>query len=204
MRKKNILLTADRFLWVVLQIRAICEQKTDESILNALKDLPKDLPSTFNRILQKVQLEDAADPSHSRKILSVVAAARRPLTKEELRVAICIEPGQMEWNPKKLDNKIDRSLHCGGLLILDELHLTVHFAHQSVKQYLISAAAETEIPDYHMKPMEVDIRLGKISVTYLHFGMSSREIQKSNVLSAPKLDNLTSAIAEGSFTSVLN
>ena len=193
----------DRFLWVVLQIEAICQQRTDEGILNALKDLPKDLPSTFNRILQKVQLEDAADPSHSRKILGAVAAARRPLTKEELRVAICIEPGQMEWNPRKLDNKIDRSLHCGGLLILDELHLTIHFAHQSVKQHLISAAAETEIPDYHMKPLEADIHLGKISVTYLHFGMSSREIEKSNPGSMPKLDHLTSAIVSGDLTSAV-
>ncbi|KAH7120338.1 hypothetical protein B0J13DRAFT_162983 [Dactylonectria estremocensis] len=41
------------FLWVVLQIGSLCLAKTDEAIRQALANLPRDLPSTFCRILKQ-------------------------------------------------------------------------------------------------------------------------------------------------------
>ena len=64
---------------MAFQIDSICSQKTDEAILMALEDLPKDLPETFNRILRKLERSNAGDPRFCKAVLDLVAAAQRPL-----------------------------------------------------------------------------------------------------------------------------
>lgn len=49
----------------------ICFQKTDEAILTALDDFPKDLPDTLKRILQKLHRSDAAHPQFCTKIFDL-------------------------------------------------------------------------------------------------------------------------------------
>lgn len=99
------LLVIDRFLWVAFQLDSICSQETDESIVNTLQSLPKDLPETFDRILRKLEQSKAADPRLRKKIFEVVAAAQRPLTLEELNDAISVvstqQPGRALHGTKR-------------------------------------------------------------------------------------------------------
>lgn len=44
-----------RFLWVALQIHDICERRTDAGIRSVMKDLPKGLPATYERTLNKIK-----------------------------------------------------------------------------------------------------------------------------------------------------
>ena len=167
---------------MVFQIDSICSQETDEAILAALKDLPKDLPDTFNRILRKLQHSNATAPRFCRKIFDLVAAAQRPLTLEELREAVSVKPGETTWDTSKLVNDMLRVLSdsCGSLVAVDEEHLTVHFAHHSVKQHLLSEPIESDIRKYHINMDEADLYLGDIIVTYLNFGIFDRELTKTN------------------------
>lgn len=64
------------FLWVVMQIEALCHEKTDESILEALANLPRDLPETFSRILSRAGM---LGEEYQKLTLKLVIAARRPL-----------------------------------------------------------------------------------------------------------------------------
>ncbi|MCJ1465075.1 hypothetical protein MMC07_003691 [Pseudocyphellaria aurata] len=159
------------FLWVAFQIDSICSQKTDETILATLKDLPKDLPETFDRILQKLQHSNVADPEYCRKIFDLMAAAQRPLTLEELCEAVSVVPGKIWWDASKLVNDMHRSLSdsCGSLVTVDEEHLTVHFTHHSVKQYLLTRPTESGTRNYFIDTKEADRYIGNVIVTYLNF-----------------------------------
>ncbi|MCJ1461962.1 hypothetical protein MMC07_000562 [Pseudocyphellaria aurata] len=188
------------FLWVVFQIDSICSQKTDEAILRALENLPKDLPDTFNRILRKLQHSDAADPQFSRKIFNMLAAAQRPLTLEELREAVSIRPGVTSWDASKIVNDMLRSLldSCGSLVAIDEEYLTVHFAHHSVKQHLLSKPSCSEMMEYHVDIQEADLYLGDVTVTYLNLGGFDRQLAKAESTKTWQSRHFPSAILGGS------
>ena len=162
------LLTIDRYLWIIFQIDSICSQKTDESILNTLRDLPKDLPETFNRVLQKLKQSKDSDPTLCKKVFELVTAAQRPLTLGELRYAVSIVPGDTIWDTSKLINDVQKVVKCcGSFLIVDEEYITVHFIHHSVKQYLLSSLTDLKENQYHVDPIGADLLLGEICVTCL-------------------------------------
>lgn len=185
---------------MAFQIDSICSQKTDEAILAALGDLPKDLPETFNRVLRKLQHPNAAHPQFGKVIFDLVAAARRPLTLEELREAISIVPGETSWDASKLVNDMLRSLidSCGSLVAIDEEHLTVHFTHHSVKQHLLSEPTDSDIRKYHINLREADLYLGDVVVTYLNLGIFDRQLARATPEMVPQENNYPSAILDKS------
>jgi ankyrin repeat protein len=192
------LLIIDRFLWVVFQLDSICSQETDESIVSTLQSLPKDLPETFDRILRKLEQSKVADPRLRRVIFEVVAAAQRPLTLEELNDAISVVPGETAWNVKKLVNDMHKMLdYCGSLLVVDEEYLTVHFAHHSVKQHLLSNPTDPNVEQYRVRSLEADLTLGEICVTYLNFEVFNTQLTKTKAIPQSQSINLPSAILSG-------
>ena len=169
-------MTDGRFLWVAFQVDSICCCKTDESILDALQHLPKDLPEIFERILLKLK-RSGSDVAMSRKIFEIVAVAHRPLDLEELREAISIDPGTSSWDAKKLVNDIDGYLGCcGSLLIVDDEHSTLHFAHHSVRQYLVYRGKSTYVREYHVELLEADMNFGEIILAYLGLDIFDKQL----------------------------
>ena len=183
---------------MAFQIDSICSQKTDEAIRAALKDLPKNLPDTFNRILQRLQHSNAADPQFCRKIFDLLAAAQRPLTLEELREAVSIKPCETAWDASRQVNDILKTLldPCGSLVAVDEEHLTVHFTHHSVKQHLLSKPTDSDMREFHVNMEEADLYLGDIIVTYLALSVFDRQLTKAKSTITPQLANYPSAILE--------
>ena len=175
MRTRDLFTDSCRFLWVAFQIQDLCEQQSDEEIVNALNDLPKSLPEVFNRIIHRLR---NSNPKRAQRIFKWIATARRPLTLEELREAICIEPGQTDLKVERLVNNMYHALACcGSLVTVDEEQCTIHFAHHSIKQHLISKATEDVLAQYHLSMPEAEIEAGEICVTYLNFSMFDRRIR---------------------------
>ncbi|KAJ9494026.1 hypothetical protein H2202_010454 [Exophiala xenobiotica] len=183
------------FLWLVFQLSSICLEATDEAILEGLKHLPRDLPETFERILQKMNRGNDISQDLYRKVFEVVAASQRPLTLQELREAASVVPGETVWDPQRLVNDIQRTVNfCGGLLRVDEEHLTVHFAHHSVKQYLLASCSKTSDCGYHMDASIADQAVGEICVTYLHFDHLGAQLIQVNATSSLQAKTLPSVI----------
>ena len=158
-----------RFLWVTFQLESIYHENTDEGILKALENLPKDLPTTYRRVLRRLRDSGSADPSMGKKVFEIVSAARIPLTLEELREAISIEPGYPTWNTKRIINDAMKLLGCcGSLLTVDEELSTVRFAHSSVRQHLETIPARDDISEYHIATGQANTLMGEIVVTYLN------------------------------------
>lgn len=130
-------LTRCRFLWVNLQLQAICLEN-DDTIHDALDNLPKSLPEIFHRILQHTQT------SHKRyqmSTLQILAAAFRPLTTSEFAEAVGLASGSAATPSRLQSHQLGhvRGIlsSCGSLVIIDEQDLTVHLVHQSVRQFLL-------------------------------------------------------------------
>ena len=166
-----------RFLWVHFQLRTICAQKSDANIITALDNLPRDLPQTYERILSANT--EADDIDICKRIFLWVATAKRPLTLDELREAIGIEPLQQNWDSSRFVNDMSQAITCcGSLTFVEEEHQAVHFTHYSVKQYLLSKAIGASLRPYYMDLERCNAVVGTVCVTYLNFGIFSRQVAR--------------------------
>ncbi|RDW90064.1 ankyrin repeat domain-containing protein [Aspergillus mulundensis] len=182
------------FLWVTLQIKALCFERTDADIRRAFADIPDDLSGIYRHILTKSRVAGA---EYQLRILELALAACRPLTLEEMREALGVTPGCLTWEPQRLLNNINATLACcGGLLRIDEEDFSVRIVHHSVKTFLSDSHA-FEGFDLH----EANCRMAKIILTYLNYATFSKQL---STLKAPrvKAGSVTSAVISSTAESV--
>ena len=186
-----------RFLWVVFQIDSICAQNSDYDILRSLKDLPKGLPATFRRVIRRLQDSTVANASLARKILEIVAGARRPLNLDELGEAMSVTPGDTLWDNSKLVTDVLKCLECcGSLLVVDEEFSTVHFAHSSIKEHLITTPTTLDIVEYHIDLARANSELGRLCVTYLNLDVFSGRVAKQKGQLQPYAVNVPTTVIQ--------
>ncbi|KAI1366218.1 hypothetical protein F5Y08DRAFT_301566 [Xylaria arbuscula] len=160
------------FLWVALQIESLCAAKTDMAIRQALADLPRDLPATFSRILQK---SEALGESYQKLTLKLIVAARRPLTTDELREALSVVPRNTNWESSQILNDVYSALACcGSLVIVEEEDSIVRLVHHSVKQFLLGGLQGRTSGMFTFKSAMGT--MGAIIVTYLNYGVFDTQI----------------------------
>jgi hypothetical protein len=161
------------FLWVSLIIDDLQKSTTTRPriIREKLKSLPKTLPALYTDILLKIKPEDQ---EYATTILRWMVWAVRPLTLQELTIAIAIRPddtsmssleGEMESNM----GKVLRQLF-GPMINIrgDEVHLV----HQSAKDFLRSGElAEHDHLGFLscLRPTESNLQLIVRCLTYLSF-----------------------------------
>lgn len=171
--------TFNRFLWVVLQIEAICADcNSDEEIEEVLRSLPATLAETYSRCLLRIPKRRPGDLRLAPKILRWVIFANRSLHEDELKEAIAFGSADTAWNSGKVPKTIT---NCGNLLVFDEAG-TVRLAHSTVRQYLLSekqpdskvvgltSEEQTEVlKNFDFKQEQAELEIGEDCVTYLSF-----------------------------------
>lgn len=130
-----------RFLLVRFHIEYLCQQTTTRQVLNALETLKRSstesgqLDFAYGRALRNISSQPKSARDLASKSLSWLVRARRPLTVEELRIAVSVEPGRYELDELDLP-ATETLLHvCGGLVTVDGS--TIRLAHYSVQEYLL-------------------------------------------------------------------
>jgi ankyrin repeat protein len=158
------------FLWATLALREICHQRCDEDIREVLtsQNLPRGLPELFTRSLSRIVSQD--NEKITRKILPWIIAPRQPLTLDQIAESALVEILQTNAHPGRRINGIH---HIGawfnGLVEVDEERKTVHFAHASVRHFLLGSPVKRDLGTFHMDLDNANHHLGEICVTYLHF-----------------------------------
>ncbi|KAK0621668.1 hypothetical protein B0T17DRAFT_299547 [Bombardia bombarda] len=154
------------FLWVVLQLQAICLERSDKAIRQALQDIPRSLPATFDQILTKSQ---KSGPQYQMSILKILTSTYRPLTTEELREALSIVPGNTCWSEDSLINDVNKVLACcGSLIVVDEEEHAVHFVHPSVRQFLLGEMKDSSaLEQWQFTAHDAHGHMAGVTVTYL-------------------------------------
>ncbi|KAI4638062.1 hypothetical protein J4E93_010530 [Alternaria ventricosa] len=164
------------FLWVALQIQSLCMMQTDHDIRRALVNLPKDLPEIYSQILQQANCLNQALRSN---IFKLILAARRPLTRLEMREALSVIPGNTAWDRSKLLNSVDPSLaSCGCLITVDEEEHTIRTVHPSVNLFLLQDTTTTPemVRGIHFTMEEAQSLMSSIIITYLGYGIFGTEL----------------------------
>ena len=125
-----------RFLWAELQLKAICAQVSDYGIEQTLRNIPKDIDATYERILETIDKKPPAQRELARKALSFVAYARESISINTLALAIATEDDTQSLDMLRSSISTETIIlnACGNLLSVDNTH--VHFIHFSAHEFL--------------------------------------------------------------------
>jgi hypothetical protein len=105
------------------------------NIRNKLKSLPKSIPDLYNRILGDIKVDNA---EAAKNILRWVVWAERPLTLQELTIAIAIRPEQQSTSEMSKMMRFDLEGDHHSILgpLINIRNGLVYLVHQSAKDYL--------------------------------------------------------------------
>ncbi|KAJ4051032.1 hypothetical protein NW756_003822 [Fusarium oxysporum] len=162
------------FLWVFLTIDDICSRKSDKDIRQALRDIPVDLPATFDRTLGRI----AAKKNNKlivQKAFTLIQGSFEPLTLDQLREALSVEIGQQTLDQDDLVSGIDRlPTWCENIICVEESD-TVHFSHHSIEKYLLTPGSR-DFGDFHLDADKCDQFMGELCVTYISLDNFQRAV----------------------------
>ena len=105
------------------------------SAMNKLMDnLPVGIQESYDALLQRCD-----DPSFAKRALQIVLVAGRPLTLEEMDIALHVDEQTSSYNDLELEGspRLQETLpsRCG--LMISIIHSKVYFIHQTVKEFLL-------------------------------------------------------------------
>ncbi|KAF6795046.1 hypothetical protein CSOJ01_13505 [Colletotrichum sojae] len=176
------------FLWVALQLDAICDEVSDDAMREVIKTLPSDLTETYIRILRKASAQDTR--KYHIRLFKFIAAAYKPLSLGQIREMAAVIKGSPVWDPRKQINDVTKILrYCGSLIMVDEEKFTVRFVHHSAKSFCQGVLGVNL--DWNFSNRDAHQEIGETVVTYLSYGifdtrLSSRVIPKVEVQKLPE------------------
>lgn len=151
--------------------------------MNILENLPGDLPEAFDQALGRI-----SDTRYGTRIFALVAAAVFPLTGDQLKVALTVEPGNATWEFWKLPQDAKQLVDCcgGSLIEMDEEDGKVRFIHHSVFAHL-----ETSQSPHNSLGLswveEAEQALGLVCTTYLSYGIFDTRITATEKIDANRV-----------------
>ncbi|EPS37078.1 hypothetical protein H072_9294 [Dactylellina haptotyla CBS 200.50] len=157
------------FLYVTFQLDEICTAITEDALRICLEDLPRGLPETYDRILEKIS--QSRDINTAKKVFGWVAVALTPLSLGELAEATAFNFGDTSYNQGRFPtDDINLILNCGNLLRVEYVddNDSIHFAHSTVLQHLRKRRAVVD--------EDANQVAARICVTYLGFSDFERQV----------------------------
>ena len=124
----------------------ILEMPTSSQRWEALEILPTDLYDSFQGIITRIRQRPNASAMLGMQVLMWLHFARRPLKLAELRHALAIKRGHMEFNWGNIPSQKTLLDCCLGLVLVDEETLTVRFVHFTLEEYFRDNS-RTEFPE---------------------------------------------------------
>ncbi|KAF2246943.1 hypothetical protein BU26DRAFT_431073, partial [Trematosphaeria pertusa] len=124
------------FLWVNLQLRNLCEQRSDQDIERELYQLPQGLFKTYERILGQIQSKPPVLRNLARTALTSICFAGRPLHVHELKDAAAITE-DCRCRDDMNAYSAEAIFECCANLVVEEGGV-VRLVHYSVKEYFIN------------------------------------------------------------------
>ncbi|KAH0594647.1 hypothetical protein MHUMG1_07481 [Metarhizium humberi] len=141
--QKRLISNADRtFLWVSLILQMVEESARVSRA--ALNDIATTIPGTLHAVYDKI-LHHVSNDEASRKLLHIIVAAVRPLSLEEMNVALNIT--RCDHSNEDLD--LEPSIHstikelCGPLVKI--VNSKVYLVHHTAKEFLTRSNGEIDM-----------------------------------------------------------
>lgn len=148
----------------------LCEQPHDKARRDALKSLPPDLNSTYERILERVNTHGPRVQSLVQRTLRWIIYSTGELDNDALRVAISIEA-----DTRHLDLETQPTIgtilkHCSSLVRRSVKENYLEIAHFTVKEFLMMQhdTRQSTIAPYLLSQDTSHCELAKTCLTYLN------------------------------------
>lgn len=151
------------FLWVALTCAQLERKKGRLGVEKALKNLPPGINDIYARILRQIYNCSEDYLSIARSILCWVVTAVRPLTLQELSVAL---ESDIENETGEIKDYVAL---CGSFLQTNKLDDTVVLVHQSAKDYLLDLRQERTDPEVEYFKHESKEANMKIATTCFNY-----------------------------------
>ncbi|KAH7000503.1 ankyrin repeat-containing protein [Ilyonectria destructans] len=166
------------YLWVYLIFDAINKSLhfTRNGLAATIHNLPKSVNEAYHNILSK-----SCDVDTTRKILHIIAAAERPLSLQEMAVALALEESHRshsDLDPElEAEDRFKKRIRdvCG--LFVAIVDSKVYLFHQTAREFLIQTTSPNAFGDVRLalqwqnsfSPMESNRILSEICIRYLSF-----------------------------------
>lgn len=130
-----------RFRWAACQLDSLRECLDRETLQDALQSLPKDLNTTYARILQSIPRERK---KKTIRLLQFLLYSERPLALEEAVDIIAVRPNEGQFDAQdRLPCPEEITGYCSSLISLIQASspaaaTKLQLAHFSVKEYLLT------------------------------------------------------------------
>ena len=122
--------------------------------------------------MERIQRQLRPKVDLANKILSWVIFARRPMTLEELRCALAVEPGDSDLNEEGLLDRGYLLSVCGGLVMTNGDTEIVRFIHYTLQEYFKRAR--------HLELSSAQTYLATTCITYLSFSTFASQIRSES------------------------
>ncbi|XXG96484.1 hypothetical protein Hte_002767 [Hypoxylon texense] len=157
MCEKILAKSSGSFLWVRLVLQEFENAWTSEAMDAVLSEVPIDLQDMYHRMLQSME-KDRRRVKLARSILTWVVLAFRPLTVDELRVAVKLDVNETLQNMSKAIPSL-----CHQLVFVDSTD-RVHILHATAREFLLD---ETLHSEFAVHGVEKHAYVGSILLRYL-------------------------------------
>ncbi|KAJ7814599.1 hypothetical protein B0H14DRAFT_2375859 [Mycena olivaceomarginata] len=154
------------FLLGKLNIDSLLTKLTVKAVRDALKNMPGDLDSMYDDIMERINGQSEEDRNLARRTLSWILTTEAVLHVSELIEALAIEP---KTNDLDLDNVLDMGdilSVCAGLVVINEEDHLVRLIHYTAQDYL-DRIRDTEFP-------HAQTEIAGACITYLSFQKFAR------------------------------
>ena len=150
-----------RILLPSLSIEAILHEPTINLRQERLKKVTDrlGLEEAYGAVIERIKAQDENESRLGMKALMWVSHVERPLTADELCLALAIEPGSTDFNVDSVPSILTLLGCCQGLITMDKDPSTVRLIHSTFQEYLSAR------PDIFIRPHSA---IAEICLTYLN------------------------------------
>ncbi|KAI9650863.1 hypothetical protein NHQ30_000898 [Ciborinia camelliae] len=163
------------YLWLHLIMEVIRKRIESSGQPSNIDKSLQSLPETVEKLYEEI-LNKSAFREETEKLLHIIVGAERPLSTEEINVAMHIEmryDGTQSFNDIRLENSqrypgMLRNL-CG--LFIQFVDSKAYLIHQTAKEFLVATQSEPKIPGtwrHCLEPLETQQVLAQVCISYLY------------------------------------
>jgi ankyrin repeat protein len=155
------------YLWLKLILEVVRDEisPTSKRLNRIIHTLPSTVDQAYEAILSKVK-----DRKRAQKLLHIIIAANRPLSLEEMNIALSIEHQHRSYDDLDLDDsaRFESTVKniCG--LFVSVIDHKVYLLHQTAKDFLVAKGKiSTGGWKHSLAPVESELVMARICITYL-------------------------------------
>ncbi|KAI9770937.1 MAG: hypothetical protein M1840_002641 [Geoglossum simile] len=134
------------FLLAQLHTDALVSKGTRKEVRKALETLPKELDSTYEEAMRRIESQNNDDKQLAERVLFWISFALRPLTLKELQHALAVEPDETDLDEENLPDEELLTSVCAGLVTVDQESDIIRLVHYTTQEYF-ERIRTTRFPD---------------------------------------------------------